>query len=108
MRMTQQEVFRVHWFARVLAIMAMFSCLSIPVGAWSQETSPDVDTGVGIPEVLRINEEIRKVWVDYELSPSARATDGEWCRRVYLDLIGRVPSVQELNEFLTSTDEGKR
>lgn len=108
MSMTQQEVFRMHWFARVLAIMAMISCLSIPAGVWSQETSPDVDTGVGIPEVLRINEEIRKVWVDYELSPSARATDGEWCRRVYLDLIGRVPSVQELNEFLTSSDEGKR
>ncbi|MFP6671363.1 MAG: DUF1549 domain-containing protein [Pirellulaceae bacterium] len=84
--------------------MVMISCLSLPAVVSSQETSPDV----GIPEVVRINEEIRKVWVDYELSPSARATDGEWCRRVYLDLIGRVPSVQELNEFLTSSDEDKR
>src|SRR5688572_26259505 len=49
----------------------------------------------GIPQVRRINEEIRNVWEDNKLRPSAAATNGEWCRRVYLDILGRVPTVQE-------------
>ena len=48
------------------------------------------------PEVALINEAIRKGWTDHKLAPSKAATDGEWCRRVYLDLIGRVPTVEEL------------
>src|SRR3954464_3514021 len=55
-----------------------------------------------VPQVRRINEEISRVWDDNKLRPSPPATDGEWCRRVYLDVLGRVPSVQELREFLTS------
>ena len=106
--MTQPAIVRVNMIVRMLPVLAIIACQSIAAVAWSQETSPDADTGLGIPEVQRINEEIRKVWVDYELSPSAKATDGEWCRRVYLDVIGRVPSVQELNEFRNSSDLDKR
>lgn len=38
-------------------------------------------------------------WKDYEVSPSPHASDGEWCRRVHLDLIGRIPTVSELRQF---------
>src|SRR5258708_5605291 len=50
------------------------------------------------PKVKRINEEIRRVWDDHKLRPSPAATDGEWCRRLYLDVLGRVPSVEELRD----------
>ena len=53
-------------------------------------------TTSGMPEVALINDAIRKGWADHNLVPSKAATDGEWCRRVYLDLIGRVPTVDEL------------
>ena len=106
--MTQSAFLRLNVIARVLPALAIIACLIIPAIADGQETSPDVDAGVSIPEVQRINEEIRKVWTDYEISPSTRATDGEWCRRVYLDVIGRVPSVEELKEFRSSSDEDKR
>ncbi|MFP6750409.1 MAG: DUF1549 domain-containing protein [Pirellulaceae bacterium] len=106
--MTQSAFWRLNVIARVLPALAIIACLIIPAIADGQETSPDVDAGVSIPEVQRINEEIRKVWTDYEISPSTRATDGEWCRRVYLDVIGRVPSVEELKEFRSSSDEDKR
>ena len=43
---------------------------------------------------------IRKGWADHELVPSKAATDGEWCRRVYLDLIGRMPTVEELEAYV--------
>jgi hypothetical protein len=62
----------------------------------------------GIPQVRRINQEIRQVWTDLQLSPSPPSTDGEWCRRVFLDVIGRVPSVQELREFLASKEADKK
>src|SRR5262249_28551262 len=58
----------------------------------------------GVPQVRRINEEIRHVWEDNKLKPAVPATDGEWCRRVYLDVLGRVPSVTELREFLSSKE----
>jgi hypothetical protein len=60
------------------------------------------------PQITRINEEIRRVWTDHKLSPSADATDGEWCRRLYLDVLGRIPSVPELREFVTSRESDKK
>src|SRR5262245_2862233 len=62
----------------------------------------------GIPQVRRINEEIRKVWEDNKLRPSVAATDNEYCRRVYLDVLGRIPTVTELREFLQSKESDKK
>lgn len=62
----------------------------------------------GYPEVALINEAIRNGWTDHNLAPSKPATDGEWCRRVYLDLIGRIPTVDELNSYLTDRQRDKR
>ena len=42
------------------------------------------------------------------MKPSPPATDGEWCRRVFLDVLGRVPSVTELREFLSSKEADKK
>src|SRR5687767_11173414 len=56
-------------------------------------------TDFGVPQVRAINEQISKVWKDNNLTPSAPATDGEWCRRVFLDIIGRIPSVDEIEAF---------
>jgi len=47
----------------------------------------------------KINFEIEKQWSENQISPSAKATSGEWVRRVYLDLLGRIPTVAELQDF---------
>jgi len=47
-----------------------------------------------------INQLIRQGWQVRSLQPSPAATDGEWCRRLYLDLLGRIPSIDEV-EFFT-------
>ncbi len=47
-----------------------------------------------------INKKIREGWEANQLRPSAKATDAEWCRRAYLDLIGRIPTIAELDQFL--------
>lgn len=60
------------------------------------------------PQVLAINEAIEQQWRDYEIKPSPDADDATWCRRVYLDVIGRVPSVEELESFLQDRSTSKR
>jgi hypothetical protein len=65
-------------------------------------------TDYGIPQVKRINADVRKVWDDNQLRPSAVSQDGSWCRRVYLDILGRIPSVDELTWFTSSRSATKR
>ncbi len=62
----------------------------------------------GYAEVALINDAIRKGWADHEIVPSKAATEGEWCRRVYLDIIGRVPTVEELKAYLSDRSRDKR
>lgn len=58
--------------------------------------------------VGKINELVRSGWRAHNLRPSRQATDGEWCRRVYLDLIGRTPTVEELDAFVSRRAKTKR
>jgi hypothetical protein len=62
----------------------------------------------GIAEVTLINEAIQKGWADHNVVPSKAATDSEWCRRVYLDLIGRVPTVDEVTAYIGEKKHDKR
>ncbi len=66
------------------------------------------DEHFGIPQVKAINEQVAAGWADAGLQPSPAATDGEWCRRVYLDVIGRIPTVEELQEFVGDSAPTKR
>ncbi len=92
-------------FASQLLITSALFVAAVPQSAWS---APRGSEDFGIPQVSRINEEIRKTWDAYQLKPSQAATDGEWCRRVFLDVIGRVPSVEELDAFTKSRASTKR
>lgn len=52
-----------------------------------------------MPQVAFINEQIHQGWEATELTPSGLATDAEYCRRLFLDMLGRIPTVQELIKF---------
>jgi hypothetical protein len=93
--------------------LAIFAIASSAAGQSATESKPTVSKGGsgadhGIPQVRRINEEIHRNWEDNKLRPSPPATDGEWCRRLFLDVLGRVPSVKELREFVSSKDADKK
>jgi mono/diheme cytochrome c family protein len=47
-------------------------------------------------------------WKQNRIKPAALADDRTWCRRVYLDLAGRIPTTAELDEFLGSRSKTKR
>ncbi|HEX7446802.1 MAG TPA: DUF1549 domain-containing protein [Pirellulales bacterium] len=58
--------------------------------------------------VAYINRTIRAHAVDAGLRFSPPATEAEWCRRVHLDLIGRIPTLDELESFLVDNARNKR
>ena len=60
-----------------------------------------------LSQVAEINRQIEQYWSDYEVKPAAPAEDAEWCRRIHLDLIGRIPTVDELEAFLSSDEKDK-
>jgi hypothetical protein len=58
--------------------------------------------------VAAINSRIREGWDVAAVRPSAIADDAEWLRRVSLDLSGRIPTVDEVETFLSNKRPGKR
>lgn len=79
---------------------------------------------VGSPVVTRPKESVAKKWVDDEshyidrlvnsklrklhVQPSGLCDDRTFIRRVFLDIIGQLPTIDELNKFLTSKEKNKR
>ncbi len=55
-----------------------------------------------------IDEMIREAWEQANVKPSKMCTDEEFLRRVYLDILGRIPNIEEANGFLKSKESGKR
>lgn len=47
-------------------------------------------------------------WAQRGVEPAPAADDRTWCRRVYLDLAGRIPTPEELSAFLYCPDVDKR
>lgn len=47
-------------------------------------------------------------WKEARLKPAPAVDDRTWCRRVYLDLAGRIPTMAELEAFAGARSRGKR
>jgi hypothetical protein len=56
----------------------------------------------------RIDNELAAVWHANGIQPVGPATDAEFMRRVYLDLVGRIPSPTEVQEFLEDPSPNRR
>jgi Protein of unknown function (DUF1549)/Protein of unknown function (DUF1553) len=88
-------------------LVASTSTLSSEAAAKPADDS-DVSDVSEQAEVARINDLVAQAWRDHHLVPSPAAVDGEWCRRVYLDLIGRVPTVAEVRAYHADRKRDKR
>jgi Protein of unknown function (DUF1549)/Protein of unknown function (DUF1553) len=65
--------------------------------------------GTGPTSLRRvIDAEINSVWVKEKITPAGRASDSAFLRRIYLDLVGVVPSYEETTAFLQDADPRKR
>ncbi len=64
--------------------------------------------GSDMAQVKMIDAAIEQQWKDYGISPSPIEEDSKWCRRVFLDLIGRIPTYAELTKFSRDRSADKR
>src|SRR5262245_38517850 len=68
------------------------------------------DTAAADAQALaeKIDGHIARRWAEAGAEPAPRADDAEFLRRVYLDLAGRIPSVEEARTFLEDARPDKR
>ncbi len=78
--------------------------------AADEKSSAEATFTTGSSDVIiqEINKQIREAWKDNEVEPSAVADDAEWMRRVYLDINGHIPSVEDVEKFIADKDKAKR
>jgi hypothetical protein len=55
-----------------------------------------------------INSSLAQSWKDNQVQPSPAASDEEWCRRVFIRLLGRIPHVDEVRKFAADKRKDKR
>ena len=55
-----------------------------------------------------IDRHIESTWKQKLIQPAGRSSDHEFLRRIYLDLIGTIPSYEEAQAFLTDASPNKR
>lgn len=86
-------------------------------GTWKSVTPRDRPVAVEVEPVnvanvaataRRIDELVEAGLAKKGLKSNAPAAEDVWCRRVYLDLIGRIPTYDEMLAFLSSRDPQKR
>jgi hypothetical protein len=86
---------------RMLAI-GFLAALVVP--AVAQDTA----TEAKLSGSALIDHWIKAKWADAQVKPSAKTNDAEFVRRVYLDVVGQIPSLEETEKFLADKGAGKR
>ncbi len=93
-----------HGLTRTAFAVVCGLALLVPSMSWAQSSGSSSDEQV----IDYINRLIRQGWTDNEISPSPVATDEEWIRRVYLDLLGRIPSSEESAAYVKDRSRDKK
>ena len=72
--------------------------LGLPTAAIAQDTPPPQKIDAFVEAALK----------QHNVTPNPPTNDETFCRRIYLDAIGRIPSKDELTTFVSDTEPGKR
>lgn len=73
------------------------------------KAEPRFVTGFQDSDVVQtIDNLLQQSWKDSEVTPSQRADDSQWVRRAYLVYVGRIPSIQELQDFQAAPKKTRR
>ena len=93
---------------RAISILSIVLFAAMPCGVGSIVCAAETAQPIVDPVVAKINDAIEQTWIDFEIRPAPVADDSVWCRRVHLDLIGRIPTVVELDRFLADDRDLRR
>ncbi|HSQ55239.1 MAG TPA: DUF1549 and DUF1553 domain-containing protein [Gemmata sp.] len=88
---------------RAVAVAAIFA---IPGGVRAGDPAAPRDAADEIAAL--IDRHLAAEWAARGIKPTTPADDAEFVRRVYLDLIGRVPKAAETREFIEDRSPAKR
>jgi hypothetical protein len=69
---------------------------------------PVVSTGDARALAARIDAVLAARWAEAKIQPAAMADDGEFLRRVSLDLVGKIPTAAQARDFLDDPGREKR
>ncbi len=59
-------------------------------------------------EAAKIDAILTKTWKEKKVSPNPPASDEIFLRRIYLDIVGRIPTLHEARQFHDNPNTGKR
>ncbi len=106
--MNSSNMMHLKLVTRLIAVLAIVVCGNAvcSINAFSADT--EFTTGSSDPLIKFIDEQIQAGWQDNEVEPSPVADDAEWLRRVYLDIVGNIPTSEEAASFLADEDTAKR
>ncbi len=71
-------------------------------------TSPAQETQSKATGSALIDQHIRARWEAGDVKPAKKSDDAEYLRRVYLDVVGVIPSLEETEKFLADKNPRKR
>ena len=80
--------------------LAAFSLLVVEVDAARQDDSSQVSA--------RIDSLMQELWKEKKITPNPVIDDATFLRRIYLDVVGRIPSATEAEAFLADDSKNKR
>lgn len=86
------------FYVRTLLFLAVSSLALLPGISWADDRTIS----------RRIDEFVTKNYRKHGIKPNAPTSDHVFLRRVYLDIIGRVPTFQESQKFLGAESPSKR
>ena len=96
----------------VVVFGTLLSVMLVAAGGLARAGEPTSKTSTrktaAIPQVAAIDKGIAEAWNAAGVKPTKPATDEEFLRRAYLDLLGRIPSMQEARAFLAMKEADKR
>ena len=81
-------------------LLALLAVIGVPAAARAADPADRI--------AAIIDKHLAADWAAAGVKPAAPVDDAEFCRRVYLDVIGRTPKVAETREFLDRTEPDKR
>ena len=88
--------------SRGVVVAILLSALTLACSRLASAASSDEEI------IAKINTFVKQGWIDNDATPSERADDGEFARRVTLDTVGRIPSYQRLVQFMNDSSPDKR
>jgi len=96
----------------ILGLLAFVSVSRVSSAADDETAKSPVKRefkGVTMPvQVGKIDASMTASWSENKLKPSPFEDEVKWCRRVFLDVIGRIPSYDEFAEFAKDKSPGKK